>query len=296
MADWTKRLVDALEDSSDGTIDGPEEPSNVKVNKASSSIAADESEVPSIMANASKPEKDLNDYAVQLHWSHLPDDYPTSVKKQLGFDVGGGRYAPRATRDLVLADDVYKSASQVTMWLMLLEGRETTNYPNDRGGLTKFGVSHVYHPEVRHPDFSIWDAVRIYTNSYFLKLWPDGVPSDPKLVCPLDIMTMQMGVNLGVATAKRLVQVTSIWFFDRRYRSNRERLPSFEESRSKLLELEAQYEGIALDALGLAQTGYYVSRAKRDAGVREGFNGLLNRATVYSVSRHDEIGSFELPA
>jgi lysozyme family protein len=71
------------------------------------------------------------------------------------------------------------------------EGGVLTDHPNDRGGLTKFGISHRWHPDIDVAALTRREAIEIYWHSYWVgrnyELLPD----------PVATKVFDLAVNLG---------------------------------------------------------------------------------------------------
>jgi lysozyme family protein len=79
------------------------------------------------------------------------------------------------------------------------EGGISAN-PDDRGGLTKFGISSRQYPQVRLSNFSKDDAIAIYKRDYWDRLQCDNLPWASALVL------FDSAVNHGQAQACRWLQ------------------------------------------------------------------------------------------
>ena len=82
------------------------------------------------------------------------------------------------------------------------EGGDTlVDNPADPGGLTKYGISSRYHPDVDIANLTLEEAIRIYSRDYWTVLNCDAI----RLV-RARWKLFDMGVNLGTATAAILTQ------------------------------------------------------------------------------------------
>lgn len=87
--------------------------------------------------------------------------------------------------------------------VLILEGKdEITNDPDDRGGLTKWGISQRAHPDVDIVNLTEEDAVEIYKRKYWDSIRADELPY------PLDVLAFDMSVNHGPGRAVRFLQST----------------------------------------------------------------------------------------
>ena len=76
-----------------------------------------------------------------------------------------------------------------------------TNDPDDPGGLTKYGISKVNHPEVDVANLSLDGAKAIYRKHYWNPIKGDQIASGR-----VAIKFFDMAVNMGVKQATKLVQ------------------------------------------------------------------------------------------
>ena len=76
-----------------------------------------------------------------------------------------------------------------------------TNDPDDPGGLTKYGISKVNHPEVDVANLSLEGAKAIYRKHYWNPIKGDQIASGR-----VAIKFFDMAVNMGVKQATKLVQ------------------------------------------------------------------------------------------
>jgi len=76
-------------------------------------------------------------------------------------------------------------------------GAKVVNDPNDKGGLTKFGISQRAYPNLDIKNLTLEQAEEIYYNDYFMKL--------PKIVNPnMLYQVLDMSINAGLKTALAL--------------------------------------------------------------------------------------------
>ena len=74
------------------------------------------------------------------------------------------------------------------------------NIPQDRGGLTKYGIAKNANPQVNVQNLDLSQAMQVYFNSYWL-------PSKCELIpYPIQIMHFDAAVNHGVKTACKMLQ------------------------------------------------------------------------------------------
>jgi len=79
---------------------------------------------------------------------------------------------------------------------------KTSNDPDDRGGLTKWGIRQESHPEVDIASLTREQAEGIYKRDYWDPAKCDLLPY------PIDILVFDMAVNHGVARATRFLQAS----------------------------------------------------------------------------------------
>lgn len=72
--------------------------------------------------------------------------------------------------------------------------------PNDKGGITKYGIAQKFNPKVDVPNLSIEQAREIYRVSYYAPLNVESLPFDLALSC------FDLAVNGGVATAMNVLK------------------------------------------------------------------------------------------
>lgn len=72
--------------------------------------------------------------------------------------------------------------------------------PDDRGGLTRYGISQASYPELDITSLTRADAEAIYRDDYWAPLRCDNMPGP--LACPL----FDAGVNQGVRSSARMLQ------------------------------------------------------------------------------------------
>ena len=80
-----------------------------------------------------------------------------------------------------------------------LEGKET-NDPNDPGGLTRFGISQKYNPDVDVANLTLEQAKEIYLNRYWIPAGCDEAPY------PMDICLFDARVNSQKGGNKELLK------------------------------------------------------------------------------------------
>ena len=95
--------------------------------------------------------------------------------------------------------DAFEQAFEYTMGF---EGwSETTNDPDDPGGLTKFGVSKTNHPNVDVANLTLDGAKAIYRKGYW-----DAIKGDQIASGRVAIKFFDMAVNMGTKRATKMVQ------------------------------------------------------------------------------------------
>lgn len=72
---------------------------------------------------------------------------------------------------------------------VLSEEGGISNDSQDPGGLTKFGISSVYYPQVKEPSFSRDDAAQIYRTEFWNRFQCDRLPPG------MDLLVFDCGVN-----------------------------------------------------------------------------------------------------
>ena len=82
-------------------------------------------------------------------------------------------------------------------------GAQITNYSNDRGGLTKYGISQKAYPNLDIRQLTEQQAKAIYKRDYFDRLDLAEEPSQA-----LAEAVFECAVNAGVKTAERLRQLS----------------------------------------------------------------------------------------
>lgn len=76
------------------------------------------------------------------------------------------------------------------------------NDPNDKGGLTKYGISKKAFPNLDIANLTLDDAKRIYKQNYWDKCRCDDLPAS------FDIAVFDTAVNMGIKEASILLQKT----------------------------------------------------------------------------------------
>jgi lysozyme family protein len=150
----------------------------------------------------------------------------------------------------------------------MLEGG-ISNDVNDRGGLTKYGISSRYYPEARDPDFTLADAIVIYKRLAFESKTVNIVAATTSYA--LGAAFFQMAVNLGNNRAMRLMQALlnqqgATLRIDGAYG------PKTEEA---LRGTEMSPDELA-NAFRIACCGWYVSHAL-SSGQKQFLQGWVNR-------------------
>ena len=82
-------------------------------------------------------------------------------------------------------------------------GNKITDYPDDPGGLTHWGIALRFHPELTRQqliDMTRDQAILIYRDSYWI---PGECPAMPD---PVSIAHMDACINLGIGDAARVLQ------------------------------------------------------------------------------------------
>jgi lysozyme family protein len=78
----------------------------------------------------------------------------------------------------------------------------TNHHLLDRGGLTKYGISSKYYPDLDIANLSLETAVSIYHKDYWLEVGCSHYPD------PLAIVMFDTAVNCGVSSTARWLQTT----------------------------------------------------------------------------------------
>jgi lysozyme family protein len=92
----------------------------------------------------------------------------------------------------------------VTKTLAREGGAKITEDPNDKGGLTKFGISQRAYPNVDIRALTEDQARKLYRADFWDKVGGDAVASQAVAECLFDT-----AVNMGVTTAARLAQAAA---------------------------------------------------------------------------------------
>lgn len=95
---------------------------------------------------------------------------------------------------------IESSKEQALNWIVYAEGG-FVDHPADPGGETKFGISKKSYPNVDIASLTEKKAKEIYAKDYW---HTDGIDTLPY---PLDCAVFDMGVNAGVKTAVKMLQV-----------------------------------------------------------------------------------------
>ena len=82
-------------------------------------------------------------------------------------------------------------------------GSRVTNDPDDPGGLTKYGLSQKYNPDLDIATLTEAQAKEIYKERYWDKVNGDELPY------PYDLIVADTAVNLGVHLALRFKEMCS---------------------------------------------------------------------------------------
>lgn len=94
----------------------------------------------------------------------------------------------------------HKALAHTLKW----EGGATiTRDPHDPGGVTKYGISQVHHPEVDVENLTLEEATRIYLEDYWLPLNCEAIAAIDEV---LAAKVFDMGVNLGIRRASKIFQ------------------------------------------------------------------------------------------
>lgn len=76
-----------------------------------------------------------------------------------------------------------------------------SNDPKDPGGETKYGICKRSYPQLDIARLTIDEAKEIYRRDYWNAVQADELP------WPLSLMAFDMGVNMGLTTARRMLQL-----------------------------------------------------------------------------------------
>jgi len=80
------------------------------------------------------------------------------------------------------------------------EGETCTDHPDDAGGLTKYGISRRWNPDVDVENLTREEAIEIYRESYWEGEHYDELPPE------IAIKTFDLAVNMGKADAVKCLQ------------------------------------------------------------------------------------------
>jgi lysozyme family protein len=80
-----------------------------------------------------------------------------------------------------------------------LEGYKSDN-PNDKGGLTKYGIAQAYHPDIDVANLTLDQAKEIYLKEYWIPLGCDDREY------PFDVVLFVQGVNMWLRAKTYLDQ------------------------------------------------------------------------------------------
>lgn len=80
-------------------------------------------------------------------------------------------------------------------------GEQAENDPNDPGGLTRFGISQKAYPSLNISALTKEEAKNIYFRDYWKPCGGEDLPTS------FAIATFDAAVNMGVTSAKRLLQI-----------------------------------------------------------------------------------------
>jgi len=84
-------------------------------------------------------------------------------------------------------------------------GDKYTEDPKDPGGATKFGISQKAYPGLNIKDLTLEQAKAIYKKDYWDKCGCDVIGT------PMDIITFDTAVNMGITTALRFKEKATDW-------------------------------------------------------------------------------------
>lgn len=148
-------------------------------------------------------------------------------------------------------------------------GSQIVDDPNDRGGLTKYGISQKAYPDVDIANLTKEEAISIYKRDYWDKMQLEQVPEEYRK--HLFFSGVVSGTNSVVRDLQRAVGAT----VDGRMGPNtRAALENF----SGNLERE----------MVVAQANRYVAIAERDPSQRQFLNGWMNRTLGTQFSERGE--------
>ena len=88
------------------------------------------------------------------------------------------------------------------MYFVEISEGGTNSDPDDRGGLTKFGISQKQYPHLDIANLTIYSAYEIYYNDYWLKNRCNSMPEQ------LAIVMFDSSVNCGQVSAAKWLQKT----------------------------------------------------------------------------------------
>lgn len=193
-----------------------------------------------------------------------------------------------------------KSSVKAVVWLMQLEGWDASDHLSDHGKLTKFGVSSRYFPAVKSPDFSFFDACKIYEDEFIMPMRIESlVDSHDNSKAAIGLMIFQMAVHVGPASAKSVVQATAHGLSGGGFLKTESSLISYSDSLSYLVGMlsDPVRASAPLLALKLAMGGYY-SQRRSSASIKPIYHAFLNRtyANASFVSLSDSETSRRLAA
>ena len=100
-----------------------------------------------------------------------------------------------------------KAVDFILQWETMNGAKILVDDPNDKGGLTKYGISSRSHPDLDIQGLTLVQATTIYRTEYWDRAGCNMLPY------PVDIAVFNMAVTSGVATAKRL-ETPSVDFED----------------------------------------------------------------------------------
>jgi lysozyme family protein len=152
------------------------------------------------------------------------------------------------------------------------EGIETTNNPNDKGGLTKFGISQKAFPKVDIRNLTLEGAKKIYFDNYWKTPLLNLDQYDEKTAIELFDIAVNMGVGTAAMTIQRAVNLMN--------RNQKDFLNLNVDGRAGDKTVRAYSKvnkEILLKVLNGLQFSRYVSIVERDETQEEFFNGWMVR-------------------
>jgi len=150
-------------------------------------------------------------------------------------------------------------------------GSKVTNDPNDRGGLTKFGISQRAYPDVDIEDLTLEQAKAIYKRDYYDKIWADSLPYG------LALVVVDFAVNAGVRTAVKVLQTLVGSTADGIFGSN---------TQAEIKKLDPDGIDRLIDAFTLGRNAHYLGLVKKNEANSTFIKGWLNRSNAAARAAH----------